>query len=157
MMLRCALLDDYQGVARASADWARLSGRVEIRVFREHIADRAALARALDGYEIIVAMRERTPFDRPLLEALPALRLLVTTGHRNAAIDIAAARRQSFSETSGLADRFTWCMAAPIQDGHGAINRTLCFVLPVDTPEARRNELLALLRERARGLSLVGG
>ncbi len=48
-------------------------------------------------------------------------------------------------------------MAAPIHDGHGAINKTLCFVLPVDTPEARRGELLALLRERARGLSLVGG
>jgi len=57
---------------------------------------------------------------------------------------------------AALADRFTWCMAAPIHDGHGAINRTLCFVLPVDTPEARRTELLALLRERARGLSLAG-
>jgi hypothetical protein len=73
MMLRCALLDDYQGVARASADWARLSGRVEIRVFREHIADRAALARALDGYEIIVAMRERTPFDRPAAGSAPGV------------------------------------------------------------------------------------
>ncbi|OWK19882.1 transcriptional regulator [Mesorhizobium amorphae CCBAU 01583] len=71
--------------------------------------------------------------------------------------DVALARRQGFSETAALADRFTWCMAAPIHDGHGAINKTLCFVLPVDTPEARRGELLSLLRERARGLSLVGG
>ncbi|RJT40544.1 IclR family transcriptional regulator [Mesorhizobium waimense] len=71
--------------------------------------------------------------------------------------DVALARRQGFSETAALADRFTWCMAAPIHDGHGAINKTLCFVLPVDTPEARRGELLTLLRERARGLSLAGG
>ncbi|TIS09294.1 MAG: IclR family transcriptional regulator, partial [Mesorhizobium sp.] len=50
----------------------------------------------------------------------------------------------------------TWCMAAPIRDSHGAINTTLCFVLPVDTPEPRRNQLLELLRERARALSLAG-
>ncbi|TIL82381.1 MAG: IclR family transcriptional regulator [Mesorhizobium sp.] len=70
--------------------------------------------------------------------------------------DVELARQQGFSETSALADRFTWCMAAPIRDGHGAINKTLCFVLPVDTPQARRSELLALLRERAGGLSLAG-
>ncbi|WP_352808418.1 IclR family transcriptional regulator [Mesorhizobium sp. M0909] len=69
--------------------------------------------------------------------------------------DVALARQQGFSETAALADRFTWCMAAPIRDGKGAINKTLCFVLPVDTPEARRSELLALLCERASGLSLA--
>ncbi|TGT56975.1 IclR family transcriptional regulator, partial [Mesorhizobium sp. M2E.F.Ca.ET.166.01.1.1] len=71
--------------------------------------------------------------------------------------DVERARLQGFSETAALADRFTWCMAAPIRDGHGAINRTLCFVLPVDTPEPRRNQLLELLQDRARGLSLTGG
>ncbi|RWH29010.1 IclR family transcriptional regulator [Mesorhizobium sp.] len=70
--------------------------------------------------------------------------------------DVDLARRQGFSETSALADRFTWCMAAPIRDSHGAINTTLCFVLPVDTPEPRRNQLLELLRERASALSLAG-
>ena len=70
--------------------------------------------------------------------------------------DIAAARRQSFSETSGLADCFTWCMAAPIRDGHGIATRTLCLVLPIDTPEARRAELLGLLRERALNISFSG-
>ena len=70
--------------------------------------------------------------------------------------DTAKARRQGFSETSALADRFTWCMAAPIRDRSGGITQTLCFVLPVDTPEARRSELLSKLRERARGLSLEG-
>ncbi|BCH21998.1 IclR family transcriptional regulator [Mesorhizobium sp. L-8-3] len=71
--------------------------------------------------------------------------------------EVAAARAQGFSETSALADRFTWCMAAPIRDGYGAIARTLCFVLPIDTPEPRRAELLSLLRDRAKGLSLSNG
>lgn len=69
--------------------------------------------------------------------------------------DVAAAHRQGYSETAALADRFTWCMAAPIRDGNGAISKTLCFVLPIDTPEPRRNHLLDLLRERARALSLT--
>ena len=70
--------------------------------------------------------------------------------------DIAMARQQGFSETSALADRFTWCMAAPLRDRAGTITRTLCFVLPVDTREARRADLLMLLRERAQTLSLEG-
>ncbi|MDW6022932.1 IclR family transcriptional regulator [Mesorhizobium sp. BAC0120] len=70
--------------------------------------------------------------------------------------DIANAREQGFSETSGLADSFTWCMAAPLRERSGAITRTLCLVLPVDTPQPRRSELLAALRERARNLSLAG-
>jgi DNA-binding IclR family transcriptional regulator len=70
--------------------------------------------------------------------------------------DVAAARRDHVSETSGLADRFTWCMAAPINDAQGVATRTLCLVLPIDTREGRRQELLAMLRERARGVSLSG-
>ena len=70
--------------------------------------------------------------------------------------EIAAARRDHVSETSGLADRFTWCMAAPINDAQGMATRTLCLVLPIDTPEMRRKELLGMLRERARGVSLSG-
>lgn len=68
--------------------------------------------------------------------------------------DVAKARRDGFSETFGLADRFTWCIAAPIRDSAGVATRTLCFVLPIDTPEPRRNELFAMLRERARLISL---
>lgn len=70
--------------------------------------------------------------------------------------DIEAARRQGFSETSALADRFTWCMAAPIRDGQGRVSRTLCFVLSIDTPQHRRMDLLRLLCDRAAALSLSG-
>ena len=92
-MLSCAVLDDYQDVARAIADWRPLEGKVRVQAFNEHFFDRTALARALSGFEIVVAMRERTPFDAWLFEQLPRLKLLVTTGMRNASIDLDAASR----------------------------------------------------------------
>jgi phosphoglycerate dehydrogenase-like enzyme len=85
------VLDDYQGVALGMADWAPVLDRVDVRVFREHLADVDELVEALREFEIVVLMRERTPFPRAVLERLPALRLLVTTGMRNASVDVAAA------------------------------------------------------------------
>jgi phosphoglycerate dehydrogenase-like enzyme len=90
-MLSCAVLDDYQDVARTIADWQPLSGKVDVHVYTDHFSDREALAVALAGFDIAVAMRERTPFDRWLFERLPRLKLLVTTGLRNASIDLDAA------------------------------------------------------------------
>jgi len=87
--VRCAILDDYQGVALSLADWASLDG-VQARSFPDPIPY-PAIADALAGFEIVVAMRERTRFDAALLARLPALRLLVTTGMRNASIDLDAA------------------------------------------------------------------
>jgi phosphoglycerate dehydrogenase-like enzyme len=90
--MRVSILDDYQGVALDMADWSPVKARAEIAVLREPLPDEDAAARALAGSQIVVAMRERTPFPRSLLERLPDLKLLVTTGMRNAAIDMAAAR-----------------------------------------------------------------
>jgi phosphoglycerate dehydrogenase-like enzyme len=89
---RVAVLDDYQGVALEMADWSSLGESVEITVFRDHVSDPDALVRRLESFDIITAMRERTPFPRTVLERLPNLRLLVTSGPVNAAIDIDAAR-----------------------------------------------------------------
>ncbi|WP_437608363.1 D-2-hydroxyacid dehydrogenase family protein [Erwinia sp. V71] len=89
--IHCVIFDDYQQVAAKMADWAQISDRVTLTCMREHIADRDALLEALRDATIIIAMRERTPLDRDLLSQLPALRLLITSGMRNAAIDIAAA------------------------------------------------------------------
>lgn len=91
-MLRCAVLDDYQKAAMAHADWAALDGRVEVTCFHDYLAPEA-LPAALAGFDIIVAMRERTRFDAALLETLPQLKLLVTTGMANASIDMATAKR----------------------------------------------------------------
>lgn len=93
-MKRCAILDDYQGVALTMADWSKIAGEVSMEVVREHIAEEAALARRLKGCEIIVMMRERTPFPRALLAKLPDLKLLCTSGMRNLSIDAEAARAQ---------------------------------------------------------------
>ncbi len=69
--------------------------------------------------------------------------------------EVAKARQQDYCETTGLADRFTWCMAAPIRRRPDQVTLTLCLVLSVDTPKAKRESLLALLRERARSLSIA--
>ena len=92
--VRVAVLDDYQSVARELAPWGTLPAGSEVVVFRDHLDEGEALVQRLAAFEVIVAMRERTPFPRALLERLPALRLLVTTGRRNAAIDVAAAKER---------------------------------------------------------------
>ncbi len=91
--LRCAVLDDYQDVALSMADWGRLDGRVDVTAFREHLDGEDAVAAALADFDIVVIMRERTPFPASLIERLPKLRLLVTSGMRNASVDLAAAAR----------------------------------------------------------------
>ena len=90
--LRCAILDDYQHVALSCADWAAIADRVDVRVLQEHVADENELASRIDDCEVVVVMRERTPFTKSLFERLPKLKLLVTSGMRNAVIDLAAAR-----------------------------------------------------------------
>jgi phosphoglycerate dehydrogenase-like enzyme len=90
-MTQVAVLDDYQGVALQMADWGVLPADCQVRVFRDHLSDRDALVERLRNCEVVTCMRERTPFPRDVLERLPGLRLLVTTGMRNAAIDLAAA------------------------------------------------------------------
>ncbi len=90
-MTRVAVLDDYQSVALDMADWDSLPADVSVDAFSDHLSDEDDVARRLEPYDVIVAMRERTPFQRSLLERLPNLRLLVTTGMRNASIDITAA------------------------------------------------------------------
>jgi phosphoglycerate dehydrogenase-like enzyme len=92
MQQRLAILDDYQDVAHGFADWSALQeSGVSTSVFREPFQSEDALAAALADFQIVVAMRERTPFPRSVLERLPGLKLLVTTGMANAAIDVAAA------------------------------------------------------------------
>lgn len=92
MKLCCAVLDDYQGVAIELADWSSVLEEVEVRTFDHHLDDPDRLVEAIADCEIVVVMRERTPFPRSLLERLPRLQLLVTSGMRNASIDLDAAR-----------------------------------------------------------------
>jgi phosphoglycerate dehydrogenase-like enzyme len=90
-LTKIAILDDYQNVALEMADWRSLPSDATVDVYAEHVFDEDQLAARLSAYDVIVAMRERTPFPRSLLERLPDLRLLITTGMRNASIDVDAA------------------------------------------------------------------
>jgi phosphoglycerate dehydrogenase-like enzyme len=90
---RIVLLDDYQGVALDYGGWDRIPDEWQVVAFEQHIDDPDELVEALADAEVVVAMRERTPFPADVLDRLPDLRLLVTTGMGNVAIDVAAARR----------------------------------------------------------------
>jgi phosphoglycerate dehydrogenase-like enzyme len=97
LKLRCAILDDYQGVALDMADWGRLSPEVEVQVFREKIDGLDNLVRALKDFEILCLMRERTPIPAKLIEGLPKLRLIMSTGGQNLSIDVAAANQRNIT------------------------------------------------------------
>jgi phosphoglycerate dehydrogenase-like enzyme len=111
--MRVAILDDYQQVSLASADWSAVRSLGQIDVFAQPIARTEALVSALEPYDVVVAMRERTYFDAERLGQLPRLRLLVTTGMGNAAIDLAAcaARGVTVCGTGGIGSstaELTW-------------------------------------------------
>lgn len=91
-MTKIAVLDDYQNVALESADWAPVGDRAEVTVFNDHLADANALVKRLEPFHAVCVMRERTPLPRSILERLPNLRFIGSTGARNASIDLVAAR-----------------------------------------------------------------
>ncbi len=103
-MLKCAILDDYQGCALEMANWNELPD-LSVTSIREYLPSFAARIERLTEFDVIVAMRERTPFDAALLKSLPKLKLLVTTGSHNASIDLSAAAQQQITVcgTRGLA------------------------------------------------------
>lgn len=89
--MQIAVLDDYQGLAQTFAEWDRLDGRAAVQFFADPIADPESLIEALQPFDAVCLMRERTPFPKDVIDALPKLKLIVTAGMKNAAIDIAAA------------------------------------------------------------------
>jgi phosphoglycerate dehydrogenase-like enzyme len=90
--MKIAILDDYQNVGLKMTDWSALSGRAEIAVFNDHVADPSALVERLLPFEVVCVMRERTPLPREVLERLPRLKLIASTGSRNPSIDMKAAK-----------------------------------------------------------------
>ncbi|MFJ9091294.1 D-2-hydroxyacid dehydrogenase family protein [Streptomyces globisporus] len=106
MKLRCAVIEDFQSVATTVVDWSPVTDDVEIVTFAEHLATVDEAATALDGFDIVVTLRERVPFPAELLARLPRLRLLVASGMRNSVIDFDAARRHGV-EVCGTASSST--------------------------------------------------
>ncbi|HEY6934911.1 MAG TPA: D-2-hydroxyacid dehydrogenase family protein [Marmoricola sp.] len=109
------VLDDYQGVALEMADWSRLQAQGRVDVERQHIADPEALVQRLAPYDAVVLMRERTAMPAEVLERLPRLRLVVTTGRRNPVLDVEAARRRGVvvcntGSPAGSTVEHTWAL-----------------------------------------------
>jgi phosphoglycerate dehydrogenase-like enzyme len=112
MAVRCAILDDYQNVALKIGDWSKVKGDVDFKVFNAHLGGPDKVIAALQDFAIVIAMRERTGFPKQVIEALPNLKLLITTGARNASIDVETAKARGItvcgtgsfgSPTSGIA------------------------------------------------------
>src|SRR3982751_3625757 len=96
-MHRIAVLDDYQSAAADFCDWSQVAGPVEVVEFHDHVGDEDDVAARLQSFDVVIAMRERTDFRRSLLERLPDLKLLVTTGMRNKSIDVEAANERGIT------------------------------------------------------------
>jgi phosphoglycerate dehydrogenase-like enzyme len=97
MRYRCAVLDDYQNVALKFADWGQIAADVDVTVFSKPMSGPEEVHRALKDFHIVCMMRERTPFRRNIIEALPNLKLIITTGARNASIDMTAAAERGIT------------------------------------------------------------
>jgi phosphoglycerate dehydrogenase-like enzyme len=97
--LKVAILDDYQNVALGLADWSSVAGRAAITVFSDHVADSDAVVQRLLPFDAICVMRERTPLPRNILERLPKLKLIASTGPRNSSIDVGAAKERGIRVT----------------------------------------------------------
>jgi phosphoglycerate dehydrogenase-like enzyme len=112
---KIAVLDDYQNVALESADWSVLGRRADITVFEEHVADPEAVIERLLPFDVICVMRERSPLPRNIIERLPNLKLIASTGAGNASIDVAAAADRGIAVVhtgyrSDPAIEFTWAL-----------------------------------------------
>jgi phosphoglycerate dehydrogenase-like enzyme len=114
-LVNIAILDDYQGVALTCADWSPLDGRANIQVFRDHASEPDAVVARLEPFDVVCVMRERTPLTREIIERLPRLRLIASTGAANASIDLDAARERGIAVahtgyTSHGAIELTWAL-----------------------------------------------
>jgi phosphoglycerate dehydrogenase-like enzyme len=115
MKYQIAVLDDYQNVALESADWSVIRDRADIAVFQDHLADPAAVVERLLPFDVVCVMRERTPLPRNVIERLPNLKLIASTGAANASIDVAAAKDHGIAvvHTGYRSDptiEFTWAL-----------------------------------------------
>lgn len=97
--MRVAILDDYQNVALKMADWSSVTRRADITVFDDHVADPDAVVERLRPFDVICVMRERTPLRRDIIERLPRLKLIASTGARNVSIDMTAAEERGIRVT----------------------------------------------------------
>jgi phosphoglycerate dehydrogenase-like enzyme len=98
--MKVAILDDYQNVALTMADWSRVESKAEVTVFTDHVSDPDAVVARLQPFDVLCVMRERTPLPRQILERLPRLKMIASTGPGNASIDQQAVRERNIHLTN---------------------------------------------------------
>ncbi len=113
--MQVAILDDYQNVALSMADWSAVAAHAGITVFTDHLADQDAVVKRLAPFDVVCVMRERTPLPRTVIERLPRLKMIASTGPFNASIDVAAAKARGIyvSTTGGYLEstvELTWAL-----------------------------------------------
>jgi phosphoglycerate dehydrogenase-like enzyme len=127
---KAAILDDYQNVALNMADWTVLAHRIDVTVFNDHLDDAEELVERLIPFDVVCVMRERTPFTREIIERLPNLKLIASTGLENASIDMDAATEHGievvhtgYSSTPTI--EFTWALILALVRNIGIENYSL--------------------------------
>ena len=146
--MRVAILDDYQNAALAAADWKSLGPDVQVRVFNRHIKGEAAVAKALKPFDVVVGMRERTPFPKSLIGKLPNLKLLVTTGMRNLSFDLKAAKAR------GVVVSGTQMLGFPAAEHAAALILALFKKIPAEDRTMKRGGWQAGPSEGMKGKTL---
>jgi len=146
--MRVAILDDYQNAALAAADWKSLGPDVQVRVFNRHIKGEAAVAKALRPFDVVVGMRERTPFPKSLIGKLPNLKLLVTTGMRNLSFDLKAAKAR------GVVVSGTQMLGFPAAEHAAALILALFKKIPAEDRTMKRGGWQAGPSEGMKGKTL---
>src|ERR1700756_2839580 len=126
--VQVAILDDYQNVALTMADWSEVAAHADITVFTDHLAEQDAVVQRLAPFDVVCVMRERTPLPRAVIERLPRLKMIASTGPFNAAIDMAAANERGIyvSTTGGYIEstvELTWALI--LAAARGIVDETL--------------------------------
>ncbi|WP_207005232.1 D-2-hydroxyacid dehydrogenase family protein [Trinickia mobilis] len=147
-VLNVAILDDYQNVSLSMADWSPLNGRANISVFNDNVADADAVIDRLKPFDVVCVMRERTPLPRAILEKLPNLKLIASTGTANASIDEAAA------EALGIAVRHTGYASTPTIEFTWALILSMARSIPLENQSLRTGGWQVSLGDELAGKTL---
>ncbi|MFM0237110.1 D-2-hydroxyacid dehydrogenase family protein [Paraburkholderia phytofirmans] len=147
-LIKVAVLDDYQNVALSMADWSPLTNRAEVTVFNDHVADIGNLIQRLQPFDVICAMRERTPLPREVIESLPNLKLIASTGAGNTSIDQDAAAER------GIEIRHTGYSSTPTIEMTWALILAMARNIPLENQSVRQGGWQLSLGDELAGKTL---
>jgi phosphoglycerate dehydrogenase-like enzyme len=146
--IKVAVLDDYQSVALSVADWSPLKDLADVTVFNDHVADIGSLIQRLQPFDVVCVMRERTPLSRVVIESLPNLKLIASTGPGNVSIDQEAAAER------GIEIRHTGYSSTPTIEMTWALILAMARNIPLETQSVREGGWQLSLGEQLAGKTL---